>query len=309
MVIRSPAAGDFEAVLAVLQACDRDVYDDTDWTEQELREQWDEIDLATDAWVAVEDETVVGVMHLCERRGDTFIGDGYVVPHARGRGIGSSLVRALEARVDAVLAQAPPSGRPVVHLAHLVGDETAPTLLAQEGFGHARSFFRMMIDLPPALPAAVWPDGLELRPFDPLRDGRAVYETDVLAFRDEWGYRAQPYDVWHERLFVTPRVDPTLPVVAWAGERVAGMALNYPKRMGDWGWISVLGVHPDWRRRGLGLALLHESFARFRASGETTVALGVDAANPTGATRLYERAGMRVLWQADVWEKEVQPGG
>jgi ribosomal protein S18 acetylase RimI-like enzyme len=43
-------------------------------------------------------------------------------------------------------------------------------------------------------------------------------------------------------------------------------------------------------------------------AGETTVALGVDSENPTGATRLYERAGMRILWRADVWEKELRPG-
>ena len=76
--------------------------------------------------------------------------------------------------------------------------------------------------------------------------------------------------------------------------------------MGDWGWIGTVGVPKGWRRRGLGLALLRESFRRFAATGETTVALGVDTENPTGATRLYERAGMRVLWQADVWQKELR---
>jgi ribosomal protein S18 acetylase RimI-like enzyme len=53
--------------------------------------------------------------------------------------------------------------------------------------------------------------------------------------------------------------------------------------------------------------LLRESFRRFRKTGETTVALGVDVENPTSATRLYERAGMRVLWQAEVWQKELRP--
>jgi ribosomal protein S18 acetylase RimI-like enzyme len=108
-------------------------------------------------------------------------------------------------------------------------------------------------------------------------------------------------------VFVTPRLDLSLPVVAWAGPEVAGFSLGYPKRMGDWGWISVLGVAPAWRRQGLGLALLQESFRRIRATGETVAALGVDSENPTGATRLYERAGMRVLWQADVWEKGLGP--
>jgi ribosomal protein S18 acetylase RimI-like enzyme len=148
-----------------------------------------------------------------------------------------------------------------------------------------------------------------VRTIEPEQDGPMVHETDVRAFSGQWGYRTQPYPEWHERLFVTPRLDPSLPVAAWSGDRVAGFALNYPKRMGDWGWVSVLGVDPDWRRQGLGLALLRESFARFHAAGETTVALGVDSENPTGATRLYERAGMRVLWQADVWEKELSRSG
>ena len=103
-----------------------------------------------------------------------------------------------------------------------------------------------------------------------------------------------------------PRVDPSLVPVVWVGDEVVAFSLNYAKRNGDWGWIGTLGVREAWRRRGLGLALLHESFRRFRSRGETTVALGGDVENPTGATRLYERAGMTVLWQADVWEKELR---
>jgi hypothetical protein len=35
------------------------------------------------------------------------------------------------------------------------------------------------------------------------------------------------------------------------------------------------------------------------------VGLGVDAENPTGATRLYESVGMRVLKEDVVFEKEL----
>ena len=49
-----------------------------------------------------------------------------------------------------------------------------------------------------------------------------------------------------------------------------------------------------WRRQGLGEALLLCSFRAFRERGYTRGTLGVDASSPTGATRLYERAGMRV---------------
>ena len=40
-------------------------------------------------------------------------------------------------------------------------------------------------------------------------------------------------------------------------------------------------------------ALLLASFREFRRRGETLVRLGVDSENPTGAVRLYERAGMQ----------------
>ena len=79
--------------------------------------------------------------------------------------------------------------------------------------------------------------------------------------------------------------------------------------MGDWGWIGSIGVRRAWRRRGPRAS--RSSATRSGASarsGETVVALGVDAENPTGAVRLYERAGMRVLWRADVWQKELRAG-
>ena len=161
----------------------------------------------------------------------------------------------------------------------------------------------MVVDVETEHPAPEWPNGVMLRPLDPEAHGRALHAAQEEAFAREWGHVAQPYDAWRERAVVVPRIDPALVPVAWAGAEIAAFSLNYAKRNGDWGWIGMLGVREPWRRQGIGLALLRESFRRFRETGETTVALGVDAENPTGATRLYERAGMRVLWQADVWEK------
>ena len=56
------------------------------------------------------------------------------------------------------------------------------------------------------------------------------------------------------------------------------------------------------------MALLQHAFAEFLGRERTTVALGVDAASETGATRLYEAAGMRVEQQYAVYEKELRPG-
>ena len=72
--------------------------------------------------------------------------------------------------------------------------------------------------------------------------------------------------------------------------------------------MSSLGVKRAWRRRGLALALLHQSFGEYYKRGKTKVDLGVDAESLTGATDLYKKAGMFVLRQFDLFEKELRPG-
>ena len=58
----------------------------------------------------------------------------------------------------------------------------------------------------------------------------------------------------------------------------------------------------------MGEALLKTAFAEFFRRGERRVALQVDAQSPTGATRLYERVGMRVLYEVAVYERELRAG-
>jgi mycothiol synthase len=55
-----------------------------------------------------------------------------------------------------------------------------------------------------------------------------------------------------------------------------------------------LGVRRPWRRRGLGLALLRCAFGEFYRRDIRMVALAFDSQSLTGATRLYERAGMQL---------------
>lgn len=307
MELRRPhPTADFDEVLALVQACDRAVYGDSDWTAEELREEWDGLDVGRDAWVAVEEGRLAGVMHVYERRGGRVLADGYVHPDLTGRGAGALLLEAAEHRALELGEEVPPDEAISIETAHLVGDPHAPKLLAGRGYGPVRTFLRMVVDLAGETPAPSWPAGLELRPLDTGRDGRRVQAALDEAFEHEWGYEHRDYDAWAGRAFGVERFDPELCPVVWGGDEIAAVSLNYPKRLGDWGWIGTLGVRPAWRRRGLGLALLYESFRRFAERGETLAALGVDSENPTGATRLYERAGMRVLWRADVWRKELR---
>jgi ribosomal protein S18 acetylase RimI-like enzyme len=71
-------------------------------------------------------------------------------------------------------------------------------------------------------------------------------------------------------------------------------------------WVNDLGVRAPWRRRGLGELLLRTAFAEFARRGETRVGLGVDGENEAGATRLYERVGIRVAFRVNVFRKDLR---
>ncbi len=91
----------------------------------------------------------------------------------------------------------------------------------------------------------------------------------------------------------SPSYDPTLWLLARDGGTPVGV-LN-ASAGDDGGSVDWLAVLPSHRGRGLGTALLRRAFAAFAALGLRRVTLNVDAENPTGATGVYERVGMRVV--------------
>jgi ribosomal protein S18 acetylase RimI-like enzyme len=87
-------------------------------------------------------------------------------------------------------------------------------------------------------------------------------------------------------------------------ERIAAYARCESGRHGG-GYVGMIGTRRAWRRRGLGLALLQHAFGELYGRGIRRVTLGVDSENASGATRLYERAGMHVESEHVSFEKEL----
>jgi ribosomal protein S18 acetylase RimI-like enzyme len=79
-----------------------------------------------------------------------------------------------------------------------------------------------------------------------------------------------------------------------------------PYVFGDLGWVRELGVRSRWRGRGVGKALLLETFRAFELLKLERVSLGVDAENATGATRLYEGVGMREEERHDLYHMTLR---
>jgi len=149
-----------------------------------------------------------------------------------------------------------------------------------------------------------------VRSADLERDARAIHETEADSFSDHYGYVPQPFEQWlhfRTRFF---KAEPELWILAMDGDQIAGIALCSSQRPGqpDLGWISTLGVRRPWRRRGLALAILHHAFRLLAARGKLRAGLGVDSQSLTGATRLYEKAGMRVVRENLEYEMPVREG-
>jgi ribosomal protein S18 acetylase RimI-like enzyme len=187
----------------------------------------------------------------------------------------------------------------------------ARSLLEQTGYRPVRWFWRMAIDLTEPPPAPDWPEGVRMRIADPARDLPAVHAAMNAAFADHWDFHPIPFEEW---VFVHHRAgnyDPALWFLAVpAGgpeDDILGAALGRPREYADpdLGWISQLFVRRDWRRRGLGLALLRQAFGVYHARGKARAGLSVDADNVSGANRLYERAGMHVTRELITYEKAI----
>jgi ribosomal protein S18 acetylase RimI-like enzyme len=194
-------------------------------------------------------------------------------------------------------------------------DPARQNALERAGFSKVRVNNAMEIDLQAEIPDPVWPAGIVVRPIDVRRDLEAVVRADREAFRDHWGHVEEPFEQalenWHS--WIASRgedFDPSLWFLACAGDEVVGVGLFSSKIADDTtlSYVDSLGVHPVYRRRGLGLALLRHGFAEVQRRGYKAVRLDMDSENLTGALRLYERAGMRVIRRSFTYELELRPG-
>ncbi len=212
------------------------------------------------------------------------------------------------------MPQAPEDTRVLLRQFKLSADEAAACLLRRQGYRLARHNLRMALDFDGPPPAPALPDGLIIRPFVRGAEDRALIMAVREAFRDHWGYVEAPFEQeyaeWQHWMDTGPTCDPSLFFVAMDGNEVAGTALCQDRWAEDAeaGWIFALGVRRPWRRRGVALALLQHCFSTLYGRGKRRACLGVDAESLTGATRLYEKAGMRMERRYDFYELLLRAG-
>jgi mycothiol synthase len=292
--LRPATDADAETVVELVSALDVALLGSPDYSLADLHDEWSEL-RPEDRFLVEDAGTVVGYGTV-EQNPQHGQSDGYVHPEHFGRGVGSFLVRELEQLLAG-------RGATRVQNAALVLDTRAQELLRSHGYGEVRRFWHMRIELEDEPPAPLWPDGLTVSRFDPA-DAAAFHEALETAFADHWQHEPEPFEKWREATLERDDFSPELWAVVRDGDEIVAGTVCRPERLGV-PWIARLFTRREWRRRGLGEALLYDAFGTFWRLGRRSVGLGVDAQSDTGAQRLYERAGMHVHWGAVVFEKEL----
>ena len=296
VTLRAGHESDAAAMAELMNAAEAPLGGDAQSSAVDVRHHWSRAKDNT-TWLAERDGLLVGSLETFPHAEGYLIADMYVHPEVQATTLAAAFVQMSE---DDARAR----GLPSVRNAVLENDTHATSLLEREGYASIRHFYRMTRELTGDIPEPTWPAGVELVPFELERDGVKVHAAVEEAFEHEWGHTPETHEAWLSRTPKRGGYEPELWVVVHDGDEVAAVTVNDWKRYGM-GWIATVAVRHAWRERGLGLAMLYESFRRFRDRGETLAGLGVDAQNPSGATRLYERAGMQRTWAAIVYEKEL----
>jgi GNAT superfamily N-acetyltransferase len=250
----------------------------------------------------------VGYLSITDNGQGAIEADGYSHPGYLGKGIGTWVIQESERKAAEIIAGLPSTQRATIRSFTAGSNQRALALLNHEGYELLRHFWRMEIVFDGQRFEPRWPEGVRIADARPEIDERGLYNLTEAAFSEH--FQLSPplsFDQWvRERK--RHGFDPALWTVVWYGDEMIACGLG--RMTGEQtGWISLLGVRKDWRGNGLGRAVLLHLFNRFQERGAPSAALGVDAANATGAIRLYESAGMRPVRNFVLFEKVLREGG
>jgi mycothiol synthase len=305
--IRTYRPEDLPAMVALINEADAFDQMERAITQEELEFEmnWPNYHPETDCFLAWQDGKLIGYADFLLRKGahgedSTFYTWGIVHPGWRRRGLGRCLMEMLYHRAGEYLAEIE-QGPAYFQCSTRDVEEDRKALFEALGMAPVRCFVNLARPIDNGLPQVEVPAGFRLRAFDAEHDLEDVWQVDNLAFQDHWGFTGFPLDEFR-RWLDQPHFHPELWLLAVkeATGEVVGLGLN--KIDPDWiaqtgrreGYVTTLGVLREYRKQGLGTALLAQSLHTLRQAGMEAAHLSADAENLTGAMRLYERLGFRV---------------
>jgi ribosomal protein S18 acetylase RimI-like enzyme len=173
-------------------------------------------------------------------------------------------------------------------------------LLEGQGFAPGVNWYYLERPLDEPIPAPELPPGFTIRAITDAAEAEA--RANLLA----GAFEAPPNAERYLRFMQSPAYDSALDLVAVAPDgRLAAFALVWIDPLSETGEFEPVGTAPEFRRLGLGKALLLEGFRRMQARGMErafVIVEGEDAA----AVELYRSAGLLPRWNLSLYVGSFQ---
>jgi mycothiol synthase len=294
--VRRPSPDDIDAVVALLRACDLEDIGVEDTPRDWIHESWDGpfVDVDRDVLLVDAPDGALAAYGELQSFDETASAEVFMRTHpaSTGRGLATVVLDRLQARARERLKGPDPGALPFRANA-AEPNRAARALLEARGMREIRRFLHMekVLGGPPPTPP-VPPAGVRFRVFDPERDWETFHRVVEDGFADHWGWERVSLDEFRRSFEAPGSWDPGLVCFAETDGATAGVVASTLVTTPGHGWVGDLTVLPPYRGRGIARALLARTFADLAERGCSVVRLNVDATNETGATRLYEAAGM-----------------
>ncbi|MFM8943900.1 MAG: MtnX-like HAD-IB family phosphatase [Actinomycetota bacterium] len=211
-----------------------------------------------------------------------------VLPEHHGRGIGSSLIRWAERETLRRADLDGTDGEVAVNTSLPDTALAAAALLRRRGWEPFYAAWVLRLDADAPLPTPPIPAGITFRAPRWDEEARACFRIVEDAFAHWPGRHPNTFENW-AAWYGRDDFDPAHATVAVQDGELVGVVA--PIQPGEF-WIQQVAVRVDRQGRGIGSAMLAESFRVGRAAGYGAIGLSTDSR--TGALPFYERLGMRV---------------
>lgn len=251
-----------------------------------------------DVFVASLEGTPAGFVQVSpELRIGRAVATGGVVEPYRGQGLERDLVAVAVEHSTGL-------GARVLHMQASASDTTAHDALRSAGFESVATYWNMRWEAAAAPPTEL-PHGYALRAFIPGRDEEALTDLQNAAFGDTWGFCPNTVEEVAFRVRMS-RSSPEGILLITDSNRPAAYCwtTRSKNRFGSIGWISMVGVHPEFRRAGIGRAALAAGMTFLSKKGVEGVELEMDSEN-VPARKLYARFGFRKTSETTWFERRL----
>ena len=216
----------------------------------------------------------------------------------RSSGIGRSLLGRISDHVENL-------GVAVFHIQASLDSQHARRMLESEGFVHVKDYWQMRWE-DGTLPAISLPNGYGLRTFELDQDEAELTSIQNAAFGEHWGFNPNTVEEIAARVRMNS-TDPDGIIFISNGGSLAGFnwTLRNENGNGSVGFVAMTGIHPNYRGKGLGTAVVVTGMEYLRKQGVDSIELEVDSTN-TPAVELYRKLGFKPVHHTVWYEKQIR---